>query len=149
MFTQPIRTLVSLIATTTVALAPGACARAPFGSSLDRPTPASRVIRFDNESGERVHVYLIGEQSQWLLGRVDPGAIATLRIPEASLARNMGFVRLAVLADQRITLQAADDPHASSTIAQPMSAILSHQWRFAQGQVAPRLGGRRREVRRE
>ena len=34
-------------------------------------------IRFDNDAREHVHVYLIGEKREWLLGRVEPGAMAT------------------------------------------------------------------------
>ncbi|MDQ3997096.1 MAG: hypothetical protein M3303_08755, partial [Gemmatimonadota bacterium] len=50
---------------------------------------------------------------------------------------NPGLVRLAVIMGGRLTLQAARDPRAQLTIAQPASAILSQQWRFAQGQLTP------------
>jgi hypothetical protein len=93
------------------------------------------AIRFDNNAGEHVHVYLIGEQREWLLGRVEPGARATLQIPEASLAGSPGFVQLAVLTGKRVTLQAARDARATFTVAQPASAILSQRWTFAQGQL--------------
>jgi hypothetical protein len=135
--------IVSRLATTLVALALVACAGVPAKDTDAAPAPMTLEIRFDNEANERVHVYLIGEQREWLLGRVEPGATTRLSIPEASLAQGRDFLRLAVLAGERMTLRAAQDPRARSTIAQPVAAILSHQWRFAQGQLMPRMGGPR------
>jgi hypothetical protein len=128
------RALVSLVAAMTTTLTLAACFQAAPGR--DGPSPMSDdllAIRFDNGAREHVHVYLIGEKREWLLGRVEPGAIAFLRVPEESLVENAKFVRLAVIAGQRLTLQAARDPRAMLTLAQPASAILSQQWRFSQG----------------
>ena len=72
-----------------------------------------------------MHVYLVDERREWLLGRVEPGSVATLRIPDASLAEGVGSMRLAVTTGERLTLQAALDPRATFTIAQPAAAILS------------------------
>jgi hypothetical protein len=93
------------------------------------------TIRFDNGAREHVHVYLVGRHRQWLLGRVEPGARATLRIPKAALAGYLGVVQLAVLTGERLTLQAARHSRATFTVAQPASAILSQRWMFAQGQL--------------
>jgi hypothetical protein len=102
------------------------------------------LIRFDNRAEEYVHVYLVTEQRQWLLGRVDPGAQTSLRIPDAAIAANQGFARLAVIAGQNVTLQAARDPHATFTFAEPTSALLAQRWSFAQGQLtSPGLTGSR------
>ena len=130
------RALVSLAATT-VTLALGACFQA--ASARDGPSPLDDdpfAIRFDNGAREHVHVYMIGDRREWLLGRVEPGAIATLRIPKESLAENAKFVRLAVIAGERITLQAARHPRAMLTIAQPASEVLAHQWTFSQGRLS-------------
>jgi hypothetical protein len=138
MTTLRTRAFVSLAATTAVTLALGACAPGPSRPALDGPAPMDGrpiAIRFDNDAREHVHVYLVGGQRQWLLGRVEPGARATLRIPEAALAGSLGSVQLAVLTGERLTLQAARDPRATFTVAQPASAILSQQWMFAQGQL--------------
>ena len=130
------RALVSLVAAMTAALTLGACFQAASGRGGPSPMgDGPLAIRFDNGAGEHVHVYLIGEKRQWLLGRVEPGAIATLRIPEESLAGNAMFVRLAVIAGERLTLQAARNTRATLTLAQPMSAILSQQWSFSQGRL--------------
>jgi hypothetical protein len=144
MTTPRSRALVSIAAKVTLTLALVACVRAPSRAALDGPAPREGdrlTIRFDNNASEYVHVYLIGEQREWLLGRVEPGAIATLRIPAASLAESSRFVRLAVLQGERVTLQAARDPRATFTLPQPASAMLSQRWKFAQGQLTEvRLG---------
>ena len=78
-----------------------------------------------------------------------PGARATLRIPDASLDGSPGFVQLAVLTGERLTLQAARSPRATLTIAQPASALLSQRWMFAQGQLMSLgLGGARGDAGR-
>ena len=138
MSTPRARTLVSLTAALAMTLALGACTGAPRRFELDGPSPAqdrSTALRFDNGGREPVHVYLVGQQREWLLGRVEPGAIAMLRLPETSLADDPGFVQLAVVAGGGVTLRAARDPRARLSIAQPASAILSRGWRFAQGEL--------------
>lgn len=139
MTTPRVRTIVSLVGMMTVTLVPGGCAGGASRPGVERPTTPERrlTIRFDNDAREHVHVYLIADQREWLLGRVEPGAVATLRFPEAALAGSTTFVRLAVVTGERVTLRAAHDPRARFTVAQPASAILSHQWWFGQGQLTP------------
>jgi len=122
----------------TITLALGAC----IGAS-PREVPNSQIstealpltIRFDNTARERVDVYLIGAKREWVLGRVEPGATASLRIPVEALAKGSMYVRLAVIADEPLTFAAARNPRARLTIAQPASAILSQQWMFLQGEL--------------
>ena len=133
--------LVSRAAMTILTLALGACASAPARPALEQPSPieAGQVsLRFDNLARTYVHVYLIGEKREWLLGRVEPGAVATLRIPDGSLESNPGFVQLAVIEGTKVTQQAARDARAQLTIAQSASSILAQQWRFAPGQLTSR-----------
>jgi hypothetical protein len=137
MTTSDKRAFVS-IATIVVTLALGACVHAPSSSvqkSLTSTYAGLLTIRFDNTAGERVDVYLIGEKREWVLGRVEPGAIASLRIPEEALAEGSTFVRLAVLAGEPLTFAAARNPRARLTVAQPASAILSQQWTFSHGEL--------------
>jgi hypothetical protein len=137
MTTSPQRAFVST-ATLIGTLALGACVRAPSQSAPEPLTSTYAgllTIRFDNTAGERVDVYLIGEKREWLLGRVEPGATASLRIPEESLAEGSTFVRLAVLAGEPLTFAAARNPRARLTVAQPASAILSQQWSFSHGEL--------------
>ena len=140
MTTPHTRTIVSLAGTMAVTLALGACAPGSSRPALDRPGTlrgGPLVIRFDNAAREYAHVYLVdGRQHQWLLGHVEPWSRKTLRVPPAALAGS-GFVRLAVITGERMTPQAARDPRATFTAAQPASAILSQQYIFAHGQLTP------------
>ena len=152
MTTPRTRAIVSRSLALTVTLALGACARNPSPVAWDGPTVLPerlRTVRFDNEAQESVHVYLIGEQREWLLGRVEPGARATLRLPAASLAPTSGFLRIAVLAGAPLSVQAARDPRAAFTIAQPASSILSQRWTFSRRQLAsPEVLGVRANIGR-
>ena len=156
MTTPRILSLVSLATGLVFAVAAGGCVSTPSRVGMDEPAPTEApppVVRFDNEDRDYVRVYLVGTRQEWLLGRVAPGARATLIIPEAALAENAGPMWLAVLARDRLTLRAADDARATTTIAQPVAAILSQRWTFshltAAGELTPlRLGPSRSEVGR-
>lgn len=131
------RAIVSLVAAM-AALAFGACVGASSPSTLGGTAAVGAhplAISFVNDARERVDVYLIGERREWLLGRVEPGARTTLRIPEESLHEGRGLLQLAVLTGARLTVQAARDPRARFAIAQSAAAILTQEWRFSQGQL--------------
>ncbi len=154
MTTPRTRSLVSLAAVLTVSLMLGACVSAPSrlapeGSTLSDDAPV--VIRFDNDARDYVHVYLVGEQREWLLGRVEPGAHATLRLPDAALAEDAGPMRLAVLGGERVTFRVAGEAHAATTIAQLVASILTQRWTFSQslsnGQLISLPVGRARASR--
>ena len=128
------RAFVSVIATASLWLAFAGCSRAARGGpSRQADVPPS--IRFDNDAREHVHVYLIGEKREWLLGRVEAGAIAMLRIPEESLAGDPTFVRLVVIPGEGVTLWAARHVRATPTLRQPLLDIVSQRWRFSQGSL--------------
>ena len=138
--TTPRRRAIVSIAATMMALALGACVRAPAHPEPGevRATHTRTLsIRFDNSGRERVHVYLLGMQRGWLLGRVEPGAVTTLPIPEAALAEGPTNLRLAVLVGERATLEAARRAPAQ-TVSQPASAILAQRWRFSRGEIVSR-----------
>ena len=140
-------TAFRMTAITMTALALGACARTPSRPAVEAPAPVEGVewfplsIRFDNDARDYVHVYLIGDGRQWLLGRVEPGAIATLKIPDAAFGGKLRFVQLAVIQGGRLTPDAAHDRRAELTILQPATAILSQQWRFTQGEIRALAAG--------
>jgi len=142
------RSLVSLAAALTLTLALGGCAGNPTRSALNDPAPAAAraaTIRFDNEARQYVHVYLVGQNREWLLGRVEPGAKATLRIPEEAMADGW-TMQLAVLAGQRVTMRVAAQPGAQVSIAQPAALLLAQRWTFTQpmanGQATAQLMSR-------
>ena len=129
------RAFVSIAATITMTLALGACASAPSRNGPISSETLPLTIRFDNLNRESVDVYLIGAKREWRLGRVAPGAIATLQLPDEALAEGAMMVRLAVLADEPPTLAAARHARAVLTVAQPASEILSQRWAFSQGSL--------------
>jgi hypothetical protein len=118
---------------------------------LNDPAPVAAkpaTIRFQNEAREYVHVYLVGQNRQWLLGRVEPGARATLRIPADAIADDTWQMQLAVVAGSRVTLQVASKPGAQVTIAQSADQLLAQKWTFSQtlanGQATASLLGQMR-----
>ena len=132
------RAFVSVAITMTMTLALGACASATSRERLDRPISTETgllSIRFDNSSRETVDVYLIGVKREWMLGRIAPGAIARLRLPNEAFGKGAMMVQLAVISGERPTLAAARDPRAVLTITQPASALLSQRWTFSQGSL--------------
>src|SRR3954470_10392261 len=135
MTTPRIRSLVSLAAALAVTVALGGCAGAPSRTALESPAPAGGrplVVRFGNDARDYVHVYLVGEHREWLLGRVEPGARAVLRIPDAALAEDEGSMRLAVLSGARVRLEVARDARTIVTSALPAEALVSQRWTFSQ-----------------
>jgi hypothetical protein len=131
------RTLVSLAATLTMTLALAACAGSYRAVPRGLTTLDSRPheIRFDNDGRQHVHVYLVGDSRQWLLGRVEPGARATLSIPAELAGENAAPVRLVVLMGERITLEAARHAQATLSVPMPAGTMLSRRWWFAQGDL--------------
>ena len=140
---------VSAVAALILSLGLAGCAtHSRAGSELTVALDAAQpIVRFDNGGRDVVHVYLVGQTREWLLGRVEPGARATLRIPDAALSDDAGSMRLAVVPGDRITQRAAADPRASITLAQPAATIVSERWKFSQTSVSGELislrGGRR------
>ena len=152
MITPAMRSAVSFLsicAALSTSLAVGACTRAAplrpvtwdaAAATTERPF----VLDFENTAETYVDVYYVGEQREWWLGRVAPGALSKLRIPDAALLGTSGFVRLAVLAGTVRTAQAARDPRATFTLAQPVSSLLAQRWMFQKTQLAsPQLFGQR------
>ena len=135
--TTPSRRAIVSIAATVITLALGACASAPSRPEAGVATSTETrwmTIRFDNLARERVYVYLVSARREWLLGRVEPGAVESLRIPDAALLEASTNVRLAVFVGERATLDAARRAPAQ-TVSQPTSAILSQRWKFARGEL--------------
>ena len=142
------RSLVSIAAALTLTLAAG-CSGNSTHSALNDPAAAAgrtATIRFQNEARQYVHVYLVGQKREWLLGRVEPGAHTALRIPVEAMSDDTWNMRLAVLAGDRVTMQVASKPGVQVTIAQPAGQLLAQKWTFTQslanGQTTAQLLGR-------
>ena len=134
--TTPSRRAFVSLAALTCTLVLGACVRSP-SPVVSGAATHSVAIRFDNLSREHVHVYLIGLKREWMLGRVEPGAVRSLGIPEQALTGETSLVRLAVIAGQSVTLAAAQHSGAKLTLAQPISSLASQQWRLSQNELTP------------
>ena len=143
----------SLCGALVVTLVLGACAGGPAPVTRDGPAitlEGRPAIRFENEGATYVDVYLIGQWREGWLGRAAPGALVTLRIPEAADADAAGMMKLAVLAGVPRSLQAARDPRATMTLAQPARSLVARRWTFRQTPLASPelLGGPTDVVRR-
>ena len=130
--------VVILAVTFAAALALVGCARGPSPMTWDgaAATPEGSVVRFANEAQTYVDVYLVGERRELWLGRVGPGALTTLRIPEGAQDAMSGFIRLAVLAGAQMSFQPSHDPRATFSIPAPPTKVLSQQWTFRQTSLA-------------
>lgn len=143
MNTATFRSLVSapsLAAALMVTLVAG-CARGPEARQALAPERAPErapqaTIRFENEAQVQVDVYLVTDRREWRLGRVAPGAIASLAVPDAALTQTPGFVRLAVIEGPPLAVLAAYDQRATFTIAQPATELLAQRFTFTQRQLA-------------
>ena len=132
MTTPRIRSLVSL-SLVAVTLAVSGCAsaslRQPADASIasDLPSP---TVRFDNDARDYVHIYLVGSRREWWLGRVAPGARATLRVPQEALAEE-GTLQLAVMVGERMQLKAAVEPRAELTLGESMAGLVTQRWTYS------------------
>ena len=148
MTTPRTRVIVSVAAALFVTVLSGACTTAgrshsPAGGLTAFPAPF-HVLVFDNDAREHVHVYLLSDQRQWYLGRVEPGIRSTLRIPEESLGPAARRLQLAVVPGGQLSPRVTLDPRAEFTIAQPASRLLLQDWRFSQNQLLSVPVGRAR-----
>ena len=135
MTTPRIRSLVSFAAALAISASLGACASAPSHIASDATASADGTplsVHFDNTGREYVHVYLVGARREWRLGRVEPGARTTLRIPVEALTDDAGSIQLAVVVGERITLGAARASRRAITIPQPGAALLEQRWTYSQ-----------------
>jgi hypothetical protein len=147
MTTPRFRSLVSAAAALSVAITLAGCAGAPSRRAADAPVPVQAMastVRFDNGGRDHVRVYLVSQTQEWLLGRVEPGARATLRIPDDALAGNTSSMRLAVVPGGGVTLRAAGGAATAITMSQPASALLSQRWAFSQVSASGELTSVRR-----
>lgn len=138
MTTPRTRAIVSFLAAVSVTVVSGACAGGPSRlghggtTQLSAPSP---VIFFDNDARDHVHVYLVSDERQWFLGRIEAGIRAPLRIPEEALVANPRRLQLAVLVGGALSPRVTMEPRATFTIAQPASLLLLQDWRFSQEQL--------------
>lgn len=132
-----IRALLAALSLAALPLAacatPGAATRGAATAATDFPSAAARpAVLVDNAGTAWLDVYLLDGTRDWHLGRLAPGARATLRLP-AGAAAGPGMVRLAVMAGTTRTLAPSRDARAIVSVAQPVAALSGQRWSFAQG----------------
>lgn len=138
MTTSRIHNRVSLAAALSLSLTLAACATAGPGitaEGLARAVAPSRSIPFENQGTDYVRVYLVGVRDQWLLGRVEPGARATLRIPEAALTDSSRSMWLSVQSAAGTSTGA----RTVTTAAAPVGILLAQRWTFSTTQSAGQI----------
>jgi hypothetical protein len=127
--------VVSMIVTNVLAACGGRASLASDDPAAIVATAVSPAIAFDNDAREHVQVYLISDQRQWYLGRVEPGARRTFRVPDGAVLTSPQRLQLAVMVGLPITPHVSGDPRAMLTIAQPAARLFSQDWSIAQGQL--------------
>src|SRR5512142_3553769 len=83
------------VSTLAACLLIASCA-SPGAKSSGRPEP-STTITFRNQDRDRVQVYLVGEQQDWLIGRLEPLETAHLPLPKLGFAATSQPVALVVV----------------------------------------------------
>lgn len=53
---------------------------------------AAPVLRFHNQGRTPVRVYLMDSRHQWMLGRVEAGSRASLRLPDGAMSENASWM---------------------------------------------------------
>jgi hypothetical protein len=131
--------LVSVAAVTTLLLAAGGCAASsqPGAGQTAPATARHRVVPFENTTRDVVQVYLVSEQREWFLGRVEEGARVALRLPQESLAADAGLMRLVVLMGDQPSQPAAHDPRAVIAFSLPVTQLARQQWTMSPGLLTP------------
>ena len=128
--------VVSVIVTNVLAACGGGRARlASDDPTAIVTTAVSPAIAFDNDASEHVQVYVVSDKRQWYLGRVEPGARRTFRVPDDAVLGSPQRLQLAVMVGLPITPQVTGDPRAMFTIAQPAANLFAQDWSVAQGQL--------------
>ncbi len=112
----------------------GGCA-GRTGAAASRPDVAAPLaVHVDNRSRDYVDIYLIQGPREWHLGRLAPGATASLPLPELPPVGGAGLARLAVLAGTGRSLDASRDARVTS-LEQPVAELSRLRWTFVQGQL--------------
>lgn len=100
-----------------------------------REAEAMSAIQVDNQSRDRIDIYVITETREWHVGRLDPGAKAWLSVRDRAEIGGAGMIQLAVIADASLSQKPSRDARAIVTLKQPMSELLGQRFVFAEGSL--------------
>jgi hypothetical protein len=99
--------------------------------------PAAVSIQFDNQGDNAVRVYLVDAKRQWLLGRVERGANASLRIPRAALTDGSGWMRLAIAPGDAAAVRGGESRAPMAT--EPVAVIVAQRWTYSRSLAGDQL----------
>ena len=123
-----IRSLASLAAAMLIA----SCMQHQTTST--RPSMSARTVTFHNRGRDRIQVYLIGANEEWLLGRLEPLETVHLKLPESSSVAGEPVV-LAVIPGWSRSPAPRRDRRAMISVAERSSNLPGEEWTFVNGQV--------------
>jgi hypothetical protein len=110
-----------------------------------RPSQAEvrSAIEVDNQSRDRIDVYVITQEREWHLGRLAPGAKARLAMRDRAETGAIGMIQLAIIASASRSLRPSRDARAIVSLKQPTTEVLGQRWVFAEGRLTglPPRGG--------
>ncbi len=99
-------------------------------------TPMPVALQFSNEGRDRVDVYLVTPEREWLLGRVEPLHVTRLPLPGGALSVIGRSVRLAVIPAASLTLRPSRERGVVMSMQQPIVDLLEQRWLFVGGQLS-------------
>lgn len=132
MNTLQMRALGALI---TALVLDGCASVSARSDARSREAEARRAIQVDNQSRDRIDIYVITETREWHLGRLAPGAKAWLSVRDPAETGGAGMIQLAVIAGASLSLKPSRDVRAIVTLKQPMSELLGQRLVFAEGSL--------------
>ncbi|HMC55110.1 MAG TPA: hypothetical protein VKH19_08080 [Gemmatimonadaceae bacterium] len=120
-----------------------ACARHPdVGLPRQMGAPLGEIV-FHNSSGNRIQVYLVADNAEWLLGRLEPYETARLRVPQPARAEERQMVSLVVIRGWSRALDARQRADAPRSLREVHQELVGQDWMFVNGQLAgPRVAQR-------
>ena len=127
-----------------IALAAAGCS--PNAVQRDELAPRKPALFFENATPDQVRVYLVEGASEWLLGRVEPGRAAYLRLPADVLAKRGAEVSLiAVPIGTPRTAGLSGGAERIISTAEPAENLVTMRWTLSGRQLfsLPPLGERK------
>jgi hypothetical protein len=100
-----------------------------------RQPAAGGLITFRNQMAMPIQVYLVGEKSECLLGRLEPFETARLRLRASSCDGMSASVILVVVPGWSRTFDARHHPAGVQSLKEPSERMSGETWAFVNGQI--------------
>ncbi|HET9985800.1 MAG TPA: hypothetical protein VFQ38_19535 [Longimicrobiales bacterium] len=106
-----------------------ACARG--GAREPSPSEEPQRLSFQNSTIDQLSLYLVGDGSEWLLGRVEPGRTVQLRLPPGFPEARAGLFSLVAVplgARDPLNRDVASNPAAIQSMPEPAQNLVKLRW---------------------